>query len=314
MKFFLVAALGVATARRPNEVWTREQEDAAGIIQEFILSPQPKDMNLAVPDTFTWCNNNGVNYCTISRNQHIPQYCGSCWAHGAMSALGDRIKIARKGQGIDINLSIQHMLNCGNAGTCMGGSVVGPYSWLKQISAKGTGISYETEQPYMACSSDSTEGFCKSAKWDCTPMNVARTCSTFSSMGGKCLGIKRFPNATITEYGQVSGAAQMAAEIYARGPITCGIDASQILIYDGVSIISAQGGGIDHVVSVVGWNHDDKSGKDYWIVRNSWGEFWGDMGYIYVEKGHNALQLESQCAWAVPGAFTTKNFPCTEGG
>jgi cathepsin X len=311
---FVATAFALANARRFNEVWTRAQEDAAGIEQEFIVSPQPKDMNLQVPDTFTWCNNNGVNYCTMSRNQHIPQYCGSCWAHGAMSALGDRIKIARKAQGIDINLAIQHMLNCGNAGTCMGGSVVGPYSWIKQISRSGTGIAYETEQPYMACSSDSTEGFCKSVKWDCTPMNTARTCSTFSSMGGKCVGIKKFPNATISEFGQVSGAADMAAEIFARGPISCGIDASPILIYDGHSIISEPGGGVDHVVSVVGWNKDTASGKDYWIVRNSWGEFWGDMGYIYVEKGNNALQLESQCAWAVPGAFTTKNFPCNEGG
>ena len=63
------------------------------------------------PSNFTWCDKDGVNYCTMSRNQHIPQYCGSCWAHGSVSALGDRIKIARKGKGIDINLSVQHLLN-----------------------------------------------------------------------------------------------------------------------------------------------------------------------------------------------------------
>jgi cathepsin X len=314
LKSLVVGALAVNAQKRINEVWTRAQEDAAGIVQEFVVSPQPKDMNLAVPDTFTWCNNAGVNYCTESRNQHIPQYCGSCWAHGAMSALADRIKIARKAQGIDINLSIQHMLNCGNAGSCHGGSVVGPYSWIQQITRTGTGISYETSNPYMACSSDSTEGFCKSAKWDCSAMNVARTCSTFTSSGGKCVGLSKYPNATITEYGKVAGAAPMAAEIFARGPITCGIDATPILQYDGHSIISDQGSGIDHVVSVVGWNHDAASGKDYWLVRNSWGEFWGDMGYIYVEKGKNALHLEEQCAWAVPGAFTTHNFPCFEGG
>merc|ERR1712205_301534 len=89
------------------------------------------------PDDFSWCDKDGVNYCTMSRNQHIPQYCGSCWAHGSISALGDRIKIARKGKGIDINLSVQHVLNCGNVGSCHGGSVDGVYQWLHGISKKG---------------------------------------------------------------------------------------------------------------------------------------------------------------------------------
>ena len=73
----------------------------------------------------------------MSRNQHIPQYCGSCWAHGSVSALGDRVKIARGGKGIDINLSVQHILNCANVGSCHGGSVDGPYQWLQQISQAG---------------------------------------------------------------------------------------------------------------------------------------------------------------------------------
>lgn len=316
MKFLLGLAT-VATAERFNEVWTREQEDAAGIIQnDFVAGTRPEDnmQNLALPTNFTWCDNNGVNYCTKSRNQHIPQYCGSCWAHGAASALSDRIKIARKAMGSDIELSVQHILNCGDVGSCHGGSVVGPYSWMKKISAKtGTGIAYETGNPYLACSSESKEGFCGNADWTCTDMNVARTCSTFSDSGGKCKGLKYYPNATVAEYGQILFSPdKMAAEIYARGPISCGIDASPILDYTG-GVVKKKGLSQDHVISVVGWGNDPTDGE-YWIVRNSWGEFWGNMGYVYVQKGTNALRLEETCAWATLAGFTEHNYPCFEDG
>jgi len=261
-----------------------------------------------LPDSFSWGDK---NLLTMSRNQHIPQYCGSCWAHGSVSALGDRIKIARQGKGIDINLSVQHLLNCGNVGSCHGGSVDGPYQWLHRLSATGTGISYETQQPYIACSSESGEGLCSAGDWTCTPENIARTCSTFPPRG-KCTGLSKYPNATISEYGSISGADAMAKEIMARGPIACGIDAAPILDYQG-GIVSMAGDQIDHVISVVGWGNDATAGQ-YWIVRNSWGEYWGEMGYIRVAKGNNALHLEEQCAWAVPEHFTETNFPCNEDG
>jgi len=246
----------------------------------------------------------------MSRNQHIPQYCGSCWAHGSVSALGDRVKIARGGKGVDVNVAVQHILNCANVGSCHGGSVDGPYQWLHDISQKtGTGISYETSQPYMACSSESKVGLCGAGDWTCTPENIARTCSTFPPQG-HCQGLSKYPNVTISEYGSISGVAALQKEIFARGPIACGIDAGPILNYTG-GIFKGQGEGIDHVISVVGWGSDASAGQ-YWIVRNSWGEYWGEMGYVRVAFG--SLFVEEQCSFAVVQSYTENNFPCYEGG
>jgi len=300
---------------RPSEVWDRKKTEAAGVIWRGNSSkPSHHDLlaDAPLPSSFTWCDKDGVNYCTMSRNQHIPQYCGSCWAHGSVSALGDRVKIARKAKGIDINLSVQHILNCGGVGSCHGGTVDGPYQWIHSLSKKGKGISYETSNPYMACSSESEDGLCPHGDWTCKAINIARTCSTFPP-SGTCRAIKSYPNVTISAYGSISGASAMAKEIYNNGPISCGIDASPILKYTS-GIVSDEGEGIDHVISVVGWGEED--GKQYWIVRNSWGEYWGEMGYVRVEKGNNALHLEEQCAWATVESWTdtSNQVHCWEGG
>jgi len=304
--------------RRPGELWSRDVVEMKGIAwrgnasnsHEQLLAVAVDDM----PDNFNWCNKDGVNYCTMSRNQHIPQYCGSCWAHGAISALADRIKIARKGQGIDINPSVQHLLNCGDAGSCHGGSIDGPYQWLHRISKQGSGLSYETSQPYLACSSDSTDGFCPHVDTTCKALNVARTCGSFAKEGGPCTGLASFPNVSISDYGSISGQQAMMSEIFHRGPISCGIDANPLLNYES-GIIKTAGDAVDHVVSVVGWGTDPTDGF-FWIVRNSWGEYWGEMGYVRVAKG--ALLLDDQCSWAVVKSYTApennNQVHCHEGG
>merc|ERR1711972_690524 len=158
------------------------------------------------------------------------------------------------------------------------------------------------------------EGFCPYVDTTCKAMNVARTCGSFSQEGGPCSGLASYPNVSISDYGSISGADAMMKEIYPRGPISCGIDAMPLLNYES-GIIKTEGDQVDHVTSVVGWGTDPKDGF-FWIVRNSWGEFWGEMGFVRVAKG--ALLVEDQCSWAVPKAFTALEFNnqvhCHEGG
>jgi cathepsin X len=196
-----------------------------------------------LPDSFRWDNvaedqdGKGRSYLTRLLNQHIPQYCGSCWAHSAISTLQDRIKISRNAQGEEINLSIQYILNCGqSAGSCHGGSIAKTYHFIKEESGF---IPYETCQPYLACSHDSTEGFCPHVDTTCSPINTCRTCNTFVEKGGSCREIDIMPNATVAEYGVYDRndfdrhddfLNAIKAEIFVRGTIglRCSIIFSEI--------------------------------------------------------------------------------------
>merc|ERR1711985_38138 len=128
-------------------------------------------------------------------------------------------------------------------------------------------------------------------------------------------GLSHYPNVTISDYGSISGKDAIMKEIFNRGPVACGIDAGPLLNYE-KGIVTKKSEDTDHVISVTGWGTDPTEGF-YWIVRNSWGEYWGEQGYVKVKSGAVNLE-EAGCAWAVPKDFTAperdNQFHCHEDG
>ena len=234
-------------------------------------TPDSKLLEL-LPKSFTWGNVSGISYLTHSLNQHIPQYCGSCWAHSSMSSLADRIKIARKASGVDINLSIQFLLNCGGPShhlSCYGGSAIRAYEFIYETGY----VPYDTCLPYMACSSDSHDGFCPYVDTTCTPYNTCRTCTNPSHPNGGCSEITEFPNATIAEYGNYNETqvGAIMSEIYLRGPIKASINALPLKTYKGGILRDTpenRNTTHNHGVSIVGWGYDSDYDIQYWIIRN----------------------------------------------
>lgn len=104
-------------------------------------------------------------------------------------------------------------------------------------------------------------------------------------MGGACSEIHYFPNATVAEYGIIeyddNVVKNIMMEIFVRGPVAATINAAPIVTYaGGVFDDASHPPTPNHIVAIVGWGTDPDTGKQHWIIRNSWGQYWGEMGYI----------------------------------
>lgn len=294
------------------------------MVTEKILSALPNHKQ-NFPQTWLWTDVNGVDYTTPNHNQHQPNhYCGACWVFGSLAVIDDRLKI-RQPSGTTFISSHQVLINCGpnfEAG-CNGGDSNEAFKWIHD-----NGIPEASCNNYIAKNGKCDRlGRCQ----DCLPL--------YGQPKGQCWGKPEgtYTIAIVEEYGRIAikgneralsniapQVQKMKAEIYERGPIACAIICTPKMIHytpyhpwtegelpyeasvmtfeeygnnctEGDGSVSAC---LDHVVEVAGWGVDN--GVEYWLIRNSWGSWWGENGWFRVEVGKNVLGIESTCDWAVP--------------
>jgi cathepsin X len=186
-----------------------------------------------------------------------------------------------------MTLSPQVIVNCEAGGSCNGGNPGGVYSY-----AKAHGIPEETCQAYLAKNP---------AKFSCSDIQKCQNCAPPKALkvgdAGNCWAQPTYPVWKVTEYGSVAGADKMKAEIFARGPISCGIEATLKLdaytggIFSEAKLVPQ----INHEIAIVGWGKEND--VEFWIVRNSWGTYWGEAGYFRIQMHRNNLGIERECTW-----------------
>ena len=96
---------------------------------------------------------------------------------------------------------------------------------------------------------------------------------------------------------------QIKAALIEHGPIAAPlVNDNCLLAYKGGVFNEKTGGYINHVVLIIGW--DDA--KQAWLIKNSWGEDWGEKGYGWIKYGSN--NIGQFAAWVEAEHQLAKDF------
>jgi C1A family cysteine protease len=175
--------------------------------------------------------------------------CGSCWAFSAVGNMeGQNFLHGTKEL---VTLAESQLVDCDKADSgCNGGLMGTAFEY-----AIKNGMETEKDYPYKAST---------------------RTCAYSAKKA-----IYKFSNWTMIEDDE----EVMKQALYEYGPLAIAVDAENWSYYSGGIYDSKCTSNLDHGVTLVGYGTE--KGKDFWLIRNSWGKSWGENGYIRLIRGKN---------------------------
>ncbi|XP_020088995.1 fruit bromelain-like [Ananas comosus] len=175
--------------------------------------------------------------------------CSSCWAFVAAATVEGIYKIKK---GILPDVSEQQILDCSHSYGCKrGGFVEKGYDFI--IANKG--VTTEPSYPY-------------------------------NGVIGTCVDATIVPNeAYITGYKFLPKNERSIMNAVSQQPVAAAVDADKnFQLYRGGIFKGPCGTKINHAITIIGYGEDDTTGDKFWIIKNSWGQNWGEAGYIRLQR------------------------------